>query len=258
MKKYKRIALFVGHSKLVNGSFTGAMGFKNEYLVNKELAFETKKWLDVAQQPCDVIVVPEGTLTNKNQESKYKLPIANSGKYDLIVEFHNNAFKGTASGTEVLYKSNDGKEVATRVNNKLDDIFDDRGVRFRDDLYMLTKTKPVSVMLEVFFVDNKKDCDTYDRVGAKAIAKKIAEGLIDSNINEIVKKPEVTKPTEFNTNREYEVIANILNVRDNRGTKGKIVGQLKKGQKISIWSIEKAEDGSDWGSFSPNCRIFGY
>lgn len=53
----------------------------------------------------------------------------------------------------------------------------------------------------------------------------------------------------------YEVTTNKLNVRKGRGTNFDIVGSLKKGDKIAIWSID-----NNWGSFrysfEPN--VVGY
>lgn len=207
MVKYKRIGLFVGHSILANGTCTSADGRKNggklEYAICKELATEMKKWFDKIEQPCDVIIVPEKKYKS-GYEDDYKLPIANSGKYDLIIELHLNSFDGTATGSEVLYISNDGKVVAQRIQNKLKTIFDDRKVKHRDNLYMLTKTKPVSVMIESFFCDNKTDCDKFDKLGKAEVARRLVEGVCDTSI-----------PTQSKTETYYRVVIGSYKDRDN-------------------------------------------
>lgn len=207
MIKYKRIGLFVGHSILANGTCTSAdgrnKGGKLEYSVCKEMATEMKKWFDKIEQPCDVIVVPEKKY-NSGYEDDYKLPIANSGKYDLIIELHLNSFDGTAKGSEVLYKSNAGKVVAQRIQNKLKTMFDDRQIKYRDNLYMLTKTKPVSVMIESFFCDSKTDCDKFDKLGKAEVARRLVEGVCDTSIS-----------TQSKTETYYRVVVGSYKDRDN-------------------------------------------
>jgi N-acetylmuramoyl-L-alanine amidase CwlA len=56
------------------------------------------------------------------------------------------------------------------------------------------------------------------------------------------------KYTELKAN-VYEITADSLNIRKGRGTEHAIVGSLKKGDKIAIWSIAKDSKGNDWASF---------
>lgn len=60
-------------------------------------------------------------------------------------------------------------------------------------------------------------------------------------------KFEATKPAD--DNYTHIVDTNVLNVRSGRGTEFKVIGQLKRGHKIAIWSITKDSEGKDWGSF---------
>lgn len=257
MIKYKRIGLFVGHSKLKSGRYTSANGVKNEYLYNKELGAELKKVFDKMEQPCDLIICPEGKFAEAKEESTYKLPIANSGKYDLVIELHLNAHNGTAKGAEVLYLSNGGKVVAERVQNKLKTKFTNRGIKKRDNLYMLTKTNPTSIMLETFFTDSKEDCKIADGLGVNGVAKLIAEGVLDTTVKETTS---VNNNTSSSSNSDYIVNADTLNVRSGRGTSFDKVGTLKRGEVISIWSVAKDSTGMEWGSFrySFNPDVVGY
>ena len=58
----------------------------------------------------------------------------------------------------------------------------------------------------------------------------------------------------------YEVTADSLNVRSGRGTENEVIGSLKKGDKITIWAIDKDTKGADWGSFrySFNPDLIGF
>lgn len=252
MLKFKRIALTVGHSKLKNGSYTSANGVKNEYLYNKDLGEQLKKWFDKVGQPCDLIICPEGKFNSAKEESSYKLPLVNSGKYDLVIELHLNAHNGTANGSEVLYYSNNGKVVAQRVQDKLKTLFKNRGIKQRTDLYILKKSNPVSVLLETFFCDNKNDCSIADSKGTKEIARLIAEGVLSTTIKDTV--------INNTNNSTYIVNTDVLNIRSGRGTEHSKVGTLKKGDKVEIWSIGTDSKGNKWGSFrySFNPDIIGY
>ena len=96
---------------------------------------------------------------------------------DLIIELHLNASSNkTAEGTEVLYKSMRGRLFAIDIQRKLDTIFKSRGIKRRDDLYMLNQTIPVCVMLETFFCTNKKEWH-WARLHKGKIAKLIADGV---------------------------------------------------------------------------------
>lgn len=209
-----KVAIFVGHSILANGSYTSSLGYKNEYLVNKELSTKIQSWLKKANISSDVIICPEKKFAKSTEESGYKLPIANSGKYDLVVELHCNAYKTTNKevGAEVLYSSTKGKEVAERVQNQLKTIFTNRGVKHRDNLYMLTKTKPVSIIVESFFVDSKADCELYDKHGVDKVAKLIAQGIAGKTIAD--NPTSTTNPTPVKDGK-YRVVVGSYAIKDN-------------------------------------------
>lgn len=190
--KGMKIFLSVGHSILKGGGCTSASGYTHEYRYNKELAPYVKRALESLGHSCDVIVCPEGVFTNWKQEASYKLPIANSGKYDLVCELHLNAFDGQKQGSEVLYYPGDrkGQEIATRGSSALSKLgFKNRGPKSRGDLYIIGSTRPTAVLFESFFCDNKHDSDLAKKLGFKKIAEAIAYGLtgqvVDSDVEEV-------------------------------------------------------------------------
>lgn len=221
-----RIFLSVGHSILKNGVCTSASGYVNEYRYNKELAKYVKKYIEASGHTCDIIVCPEYRFTNKSQERTYKLPIANSGKYDLVCELHLNASNGAGHGSEVYYYGDDskGRAIASRICNNLESLgFYDRGVKTAQ-LYMINETKPTAVLIESFFCDNKGDSDLANRVGYDKMGKAIAEGLIGNKINTHAKpntqakKPQCVMYYADGNKAVAEVIANIKGIpcfRDN-------------------------------------------
>ena len=230
-----KIAIIVGHSILKNGTCTSAKGEVLEYSYCKELAPIVQKYLKSKGHTVDVIVCPEREFTKASQEKTYKLGKVNGKGYDLVVELHLNAYNGIAKGTEVLYYSSKGKEYAQRVNDKLDDIFTDRGIKYRNDLYILTQTDPVSILVECFFCDSKEDYQRGDEAHEKdLIARQIAEGILNQELPSLFElKSEGFKNGSY-IGRRARVTANVLNVRYDRGTQYNIIGKLNKGDIVKL------------------------
>lgn len=186
-----KIFLSVGHSILKGGGCTSASGYTHEYRYNKELAPYVKRALESLGHSCDVIVCPEGVFPSKRSEYSYKIPIANSGKYDLVCELHLNAADGAGHGVEVFHYPGDkkGYSIANQICKNISSLgFTNRGTK-TDQLYMINDTKPTAVLVESFFCDNKKDSDQAKKIGFKRMAQAIAYGLVgkapDSTIEEV-------------------------------------------------------------------------
>lgn len=178
-----KIALTVGHSILKSGAITSADGTRfgggNEYKFNKTFSAYLAKALRNNGHKVDVIICPEKKFAKSTQEKNYKLDIVNDEEnaYDLIIELHLNASDNSnAKGTEVLYISEKGKAYAKRVQANLSKVFNDRGIKLRTNLYMLSQTKPVCIMLETYFCTNKKEWH-YARLHKGYLAKLIADGI---------------------------------------------------------------------------------
>lgn len=181
-----KIAITVGHSLLKNGCYTSADGRKYggclEYHWCKHFGKNLKKALEKNKHEVDLIICPEKKFTKSSQEKSYKLDIVNNGNYDLLIELHLNAADNTtANGTEVLYTSKTGKKYATAIQKQLATLFKDRGIKERDNLYILNSTKPPAILIETFFctsiMDYAKAKGTENR---NKIAKLIAKGIEDA------------------------------------------------------------------------------
>lgn len=236
----ENILITVGHSILKNGSCTSAGGYVQEYAYCKMLAPILKKYLLLGgAKRVDVVVCPERQFIKWQQERDYKLPIANSGKYDAVIELHLNCFNGSAKGTECLYMSARGKELAQRVNDQLDDVYTDRGIKYNDGLYILAKTKPVAMLIEGFFCDSKEDYEKSDEPHeVERMARLIAQGILNKSI---VDKPvSPSKPNSY-PNGDYDRKARVvktgdgfLSVREGRGTGFSEIGRYNEGQVITV------------------------
>ena len=186
-----KIACTVGHSILKSGQTTSASGVVNEYQWCKKfvpILVDTFKSQGI---DADLIICPEKQFSEAAEEKPYKLGKVNGKKYDLVIESHLNAFNGSAKGTEVLYypTSTKSKEYAQRVNDKLDDIFTDRGIKSRSDLYILRDTDCPAILIEYFFCDNKEDYVLADtEAEMKLIAQKVVEGVLNKEIKTTTEK----------------------------------------------------------------------
>lgn len=55
-----------------------------------------------------------------------------------------------------------------------------------------------------------------------------------------------------NYQKDVVVTADVLNVRNGRGTNYTVIGSFSRGTKVNVWYIDRAGDGSLWGSCSCN------
>lgn len=177
-----KIAVVVGHSRLKNGCYTSADGTRyggcNEYKWCKAFSKEVANALKKNGHTVKRVVCPEKKFTSSIQEKTYKLNLLNQGGYDLVMELHLNSSMPSAEGTEVLYKSEEGKKQAKKIQKKLATVFRDRGIKERDDLYMLNGTKATALILETFFCTNKKEYKkAKGEKNRKKIAKLVADGI---------------------------------------------------------------------------------
>jgi hypothetical protein len=109
----------------------------------------------------------------------------NAQTRELDVSVHLNAYDGSAHGTEVLYTSGDGQDIAAPLSDAISIAgnFFNRGDKERDDLAFLNGTNETSVLIETFFCDNGGDCSKYN-LQFEGICRAIAESLAGRAIGE--------------------------------------------------------------------------
>lgn len=117
---------------------------------------------------------------------------SNKANADVFLSIHLNASDNkSASGIETLRYSKVGattKALATQIQRSLVQAtgFKDRGVKERDNLYVLKHTKAPAVLVEVGFISNDEECkklfsEHYQEIIAQQIADstiKVLEGFI--------------------------------------------------------------------------------
>ena len=114
----------------------------------------------------------------------------NAHNVDLDVSIHFNSGRddekgdGDNAGVEVYCYDEETKDIANRICNNISKLgFDNRGVKFKKDYYVLRNTKAPAILIECCFIDDKDDVLIYKKVGYKAIAKAIVEGILNKNLD---------------------------------------------------------------------------
>ena len=99
---------------------------------------------------------------------------------DIFVSLHCNAFNTQARGTETLYKSFNGQRLANDIQSQLIRSINtvDRGVKKRDDLWVLNGTDATAVLVEMAFIDNDDDLKMLNN-DLDTIVRAIARGITD-------------------------------------------------------------------------------
>ncbi|EQF25107.1 N-acetylmuramoyl-L-alanine amidase family protein [Clostridioides difficile CD160] len=185
-----KIAIVPGHT--LTGKGTGAVGYIDEGAENRILTDLIVKWLKQGGA-----TVYTGKIDKSNNYLSEQCQIANKQDVDLAVQIHFNANNTTLDpmGTETIYKTNNGKIYAEKVNSKLSIVFKNRGAKSDvRGLYWFSHTKAPAILIEVCFVDSKADTDYYIK-NKNTIAKLIAEGILNKNINDNSEDKQMFKHT---------------------------------------------------------------
>ena len=108
---------------------------------------------------------------------------ANNSGADLFISIHCNSFANpNANGTEVCVfpGSSVGTELGGFIQAQIVDALDttDRGIKYRDGLYVLRATDMPAVLVETAFISNGEDADKL-RYRADDFARAIARGVTD-------------------------------------------------------------------------------
>ena len=161
----------------------GARGYLDEVDVCSQVNKYVREYL---KQVGECGVDCTSTCSGINSDLYHGVSKNNSNKAEYFISIHANAGGGT--GSEVWVHPNtsqENKNKANQVCNKLEILgFKKRGVKTSVGLYELNRTNNKAMIIELFFLDNKNDCDKYKAIGPQRIAKAIVEGLTGKSISE--------------------------------------------------------------------------
>ncbi|MDK0695875.1 N-acetylmuramoyl-L-alanine amidase [Clostridium perfringens] len=182
------------------------------------------------------------------QDNLYQIVTkCNAHKVDRDISIHFNSGRddvngdGDNAGVEVwLYDDSDQQLVkeAERICANISKLgFDNRGVKFDKELYVLRNTKAKAMLIECCFVDDKDDVDLYRKVGSRAIAKAIVEGVLNTSINES------SSSSNASNSKVYKIVTGGLGSREVAEKKAAEIRDLFN------WYIEVKENDGNSNDF---------
>lgn len=176
---------------------------------------------------------------------------AHSVNLDVSIHFNSGASdrkgNGRTTGTEVYIASSasKAKDEAERICKKIAALgFKNRGVKVRNNLYVLNHTKAPALLVECCFVDDKDDTKLYD---VEKMAKAIASGIMGKATVAPAHKIETKTATKKkDSSKTVKVTAKSgLNCRKGPGTKYGTVMAYPYGSTLKI-----TEETNGWGKTS--------
>lgn len=108
---------------------------------------------------------------------------SDNAKADMFVSIHCNAHDSDAKGLEILYNKGSvkGKILAQSIQDSIlkDKLYTiDRGLKERDNVTVLAKTKAPAALVEMAFITNVQDAQ-FLKFKQSEFAKAIAKGILD-------------------------------------------------------------------------------
>lgn len=260
------IAVDMGHCP----KSTGANGYLNELTEDRKIGAALIKELQARGHKV-IDVTPADSagewLTGRANR-------ANAAGVDFFVSIHLNAGGGT--GTEVLTTSNSGaKAIAARTSTTVAKALGlrDRGRKDRNNVTVIKATKMPAMLVEVCFVDTKKDAEAYWKLGAEGVALAIANGIdgtnatktsvattvVDKVVSVVAEKSASTSSASYDaTPDDVREVQTYMNKEYNSGlavdgdfgpkTKAAIVKQVQKLIGTSADGIFGKNSKAAWGS----------
>lgn len=151
-----KVLLIAGHGQ----GDSGAVG--NGYT-------EADKTRELSKLVYDLLVNEiEVTLYDQSKNCYKQCKAGNApnwNEFDLVVEFHFNAFNGQAKGVEVLVPHTGIKQAEDIVDGIAELGFSNRGIKVRDNLLnmnLCTKANVDYLLIETCFIDNALDMRLYE------------------------------------------------------------------------------------------------
>lgn len=147
----RKIAVDAGHGGRDPGAVSTS-GLKEADLV-ETIAYRTAELLK--EMEAEVVLVPRGSLATR-------VDAINRNRVDIAVSIHlNGAENPEACGTEVLYfkNSRNGRRLASLILKELVYLLKrrERGIKGRDDLAILKRTRMPAVIVEPLFLTNPEE-----------------------------------------------------------------------------------------------------
>lgn len=242
------IAVDKGHT--IKGIGSGAIGFVNESewtrLIGNEL-------IPILKNRGHVVVDVTVDYATDYMQSLYDRKNAVPQNADICLSIHLNAGGGYGDGAEILTYGGVKHPEAIQILENLEklgfkDFKDDgtpfsRGIKNGSGLVMCTTRAKRDILVEVCFVDSKRDYELLKKVSTRDIALAIANGIDKKGVEDDMNKEQVIKIVRDEIKRmilgESQIRALIEMEVDRRVNASKYDSS---GDSQNHWA-EKARDG---------------
>ena len=150
--------------------------------------------------------------TNNSGSINARYTMANNWNADYFISIHCNAGGGT--GTETLYYSENSKKFAEVVQNTYIEKtgLRSRGIKYRDNLGVLKRTKMPAILVETAFIDTEKDA-LFLKNSQDIIVDALTEGICKF-LNIPIPKKEVNVAKTNKNIKEVEKEMRYNNITD--------------------------------------------
>ena len=150
---------------LISGHGAGDSGAVGCGYKEADLTREATNILASKLNAYDVSVTRYPTARDAYQDNRNGRLATPFSAYNLVVEVHFNSFNGDAHGTEVLYRENNSKTLASKVSSAIASVgFANRGAKYRTNLANMNACYRLNVpyiLIETCFIDYSVDMKFY-------------------------------------------------------------------------------------------------
>jgi N-acetylmuramoyl-L-alanine amidase len=188
-----KICMSSGHGKYISGAVGPSPWGLHEH--TEAVRVVDQAAIDLRALGIEVMTFEDTISHSQNENLNRIVDWHNSQTRDMDISVHFNANETTSTpmGTEVLYVSSTGLQIATRTVNSICTAsgLKNRGPKKRTDLFFLNNTEEPAALIETCFVDSHADVDIY-HAGFGIICNAIAAGLA----GEVVPGPTPEPPSD--------------------------------------------------------------
>ncbi len=156
-------------------------------LYEKEVNLDITMYLMSLLEADDDIKVYYTRTTDVYPTLQERCDLANEVEADMFLSIHNNAFNPAEEGTETLYfpSSEEGKLTSPKLAGIFQDYLvdtlgtNDRGIKQRENLFVLKHTAMPAIITEIGFLTNTEDAAKLTEESYKEL---VAEALYDATL----------------------------------------------------------------------------
>ena len=164
------LAIDIGHNLNCD---VGAIGIRREDNLNMEVALyliEKCKSAGINVINC----LPKSANNHRDSLSK-RCIIANNAKADFFISIHHNACPGGYGSEALCLTGGEAERVGNIILQEISTLgLKNRGVKHRNDLYVINNTNMKALLIECAFCDSKTDMTNYN---TQKIAEAIFKGI---------------------------------------------------------------------------------